>query len=87
MCDLKKEKLIANNMITYKVDILSPKAAKLLHDLADMELIAITEISADPFLTLVNRLRRKATTESLSLEEITKEVEEVRTERYGRRQA
>ncbi len=74
-------------MITYQVDILSPKADKLLHDLADMELIALSEISADPFLTAVNRLRGKATAESLSLKEITEEVEAVRTERYARGQA
>lgn len=74
-------------MITYQVDILSPKADKLLHDLADLELIALSEISADPFLTVVNRLRGKATAESLSLEEITEEVEAVRAERYARIQA
>jgi len=74
-------------MITYQVDILSPKADKLLHDLADLELIALSEISADPFLTVVNRLRGKAAAENLSLEEITEEVEAVRTERYARRQA
>jgi hypothetical protein len=75
-------------IVTYQIDILNPKADKLLKDLADMQLISITEMSsADPFLTVVNRLRKKASLKSPTLEEITKEVEVVRAKRYAKNKA
>lgn len=74
--------------MTYQIDILNPKASKLLKDLADMQLITITEMSAaDPFLTVVNRLRKKASIKPPTLEEITKEVEAVRAKRYAKNKA
>jgi hypothetical protein len=36
-------------MQTYQVNILNPKAAKLLQDLADLNLISIKQISEDSF--------------------------------------
>jgi len=69
--------------MTYQVDILEPKADKLLHDLADLKLIAISKASNDPFLTIVNRLRTKAAVNPPTLQEITKEVENVRSKRYA----
>ncbi len=70
--------------MTYRVAILNPKADRLLQDLADMKLIALSKISnADPFLTVVKRLRKKAATKPPTLEEITKEVENVRSKRYA----
>jgi hypothetical protein len=72
-------------IMTYQIEILDPKASKLLKDLADKQLIAITEMSAtDPFLTVVNRLRKKASLKPPTLEEITKEVESVRSKRYAK---
>ena len=65
-------------MITYQVDILNPKAGKLLQDLADLDLISIRQTSADGFMNVVNRLRAKATPQVPTLDEITKEVEIVR---------
>lgn len=70
-------------MVTYQVDILNPKAAKLLQDLADLNLIAITKKPEDNFLKVIDRLRAKATGNIPSLEDITKEVEAVRTKRYA----
>lgn len=71
-------------MITYQVDILNPKADKLLQDLADMKLIAISkESKEDPFLAVVKKLRTKAALKPPTLEEITKEVESVRSKRYA----
>ena len=71
-------------MDTMQIDILNPKAGKLLKDLAEMKLISITEMSSsDPFLTVVNRLRKKASLKPPTLEEITKEVELVRAKRYA----
>jgi hypothetical protein len=70
--------------MTYQVDILNPKADKLLKDLADLKLISLTKTSKDPFLSAVKRLRKKAAAIKVpSLEEITKEVETVRAKRYA----
>jgi hypothetical protein len=69
--------------MTYQVEILNPKAGKLLQDLADLDLIALSKNSDEPFLTVVKRLRKKAKLKSPTLEEITKEVESVRSKRYA----
>ena len=72
-------------MVTYQVDILDPKADRLLKDLADMNLIAIKQTNSDGFMEVIERLRSKA--EQLgppTMEEITGEVEIVRAERCGR---
>jgi hypothetical protein len=71
--------------MTYQVDILNPKATKLLQDLADLKLISIKQTSGDNFLKVVERLRKKASSNPPSLEEITKEVELVRAERYAKK--
>ncbi len=70
--------------MTYQVDILNPKADKLLQDLADLKLISISKHSNDPFLTVVKRIRKKAAAgRTPTLDEITKEVEKVRAKRYA----
>lgn len=70
--------------MTYQVDILNPKADKLLKDLADLNLIALKkETNTDPFLAVVKRLRKKAAIKPPTLAEITKEVESVRSKRYA----
>lgn len=72
--------------MTYQVDILNPKADKLLKDLADLNLITLTKTSNDSFLKEVKRLRKKAAAITPpTLEEITKEVESVRAKRYANR--
>ncbi|RYZ61622.1 MAG: hypothetical protein EOO14_04550 [Chitinophagaceae bacterium] len=70
-------------MQTYQVNILHPKAEKLLQDLADLELISIEQTSEDGFLKAINGLRSKAAGNPPTLEDITKEVETVRAKRYG----
>ena len=70
-------------MQTYQVNILHPKAVKLLQDLADLDLISIQQTSEDGFLKAVNKLRSKAADNPPTLENITKEVETVRAKRYG----
>ena len=47
-------------MNTLQVDILNPKAAKLLKDLADLNLIAIRDTSKSGFATVLKKLRTKA---------------------------
>ena len=71
-------------MNTVQVDILNPKAGKLLQDLADMNLISITDVANDSFLKVVRQLRKKAQRNPPTLENITKEVELVRAKRYAK---
>jgi hypothetical protein len=72
-------------MPTLQVDILNPKASKLLKDLADLNLISIRELKTeDGFLKVVRRIRSKGKNKPLTLEEITKEVETVRAKRYAK---
>ncbi|HEY6975692.1 MAG TPA: hypothetical protein VH396_05360 [Chitinophagaceae bacterium] len=71
-------------MNTVQVDILNPKAGKLLQDLADMNLISIKDIANDSFLKVVMQLRKKAQRNPPLLDEITKEVESVRAKRYAK---
>jgi hypothetical protein len=67
-----------------RVDILNPKAAKLLRDLADMNLIAIQDISTPGFASVLKKLRSQAKT-APSLDEITQEVESVRSKRHAKK--
>jgi hypothetical protein len=68
-------------METITIDIINPKARKLINDLADMELIAIND-SKQKFKDYLNKMRSSVENPP-SLEEITAVVEEVRSERYG----
>jgi len=68
-------------METIRIDIINPKAKKLLKDLADLKLIKIKKDVKTDFSSLLQKLRTKSS-ESLSLNEITKEVENVRKSRY-----
>ena len=69
-------------MATLSIEILNPKAKKLLKDLAELRLISISEKASDPFFNVIKKLRAKKA--GVSLDEITKEVEAVRTKRYGK---
>jgi hypothetical protein len=72
-------------MNTMQIEILNPKAGKLLKDLADLKLIAIRNTQDDGLLSIVKKLRAKAKGDRPSLEEITREVEAVRAERYAKK--
>ena len=70
-------------METIKVDILNPKARKLLKDLADLDLIAIRKSTKSDFSEALIRIRSKS--ESVpSPEEIAGEVETVRYRRSNK---
>jgi hypothetical protein len=71
--------------MTIKVEILNPKAKKLLNDLADLNLISISEMKEDTFMEVVKRIRSKSKENKLPLSEITKEVEKVRSRRYAQK--
>ncbi len=68
--------------MTFNIQILNPKAKKLLMDLAELRLISISENKSNPFLDAIKKLRSKKT--KISLDEITKEVEAVRAKRYAK---
>lgn len=71
-------------MSTMRIDLLNPKAAKLLKDLADLNLIAIQDTSKTGFASILKKLRSKAKS-APSFDEITKEVELVRKKRYEKK--
>jgi len=70
-------------MAKLSIEILNPKAKKLLQDLADLKLISITDTSKDDFSKTLEKLRAK-TKDTISLDEITAEVEAVRSKRYAK---
>jgi hypothetical protein len=70
-------------MDTMRIDILNPKAARLLKDLADLNLIAIRDTSKNGFATVLKKLRSKAKS-APTFDEITSEVELVRSKRYAK---
>lgn len=70
-------------MDTLRINILNPKAIKLLKDLADMNIISIQDSSKNRFEDILKKLRAKSDM-APTFEEITKEVELVRSKRYGK---
>ena len=66
-----------------RIEILNPKATKLLKYLAALNLIAIQDTSKNGFLDILKKLRTKAKS-APSLKEITSEVELVRSKRYAK---
>ncbi len=69
-------------MDTVRINILNPKAAKLLEDLAALNLISIQDVSKNGFAGVLKKLRSKSKTVP-TFEEITNEVELVRSKRYA----
>jgi len=67
------------------IEIINPKAKKLLQNLADKKLISIidNDNSKSNFKSLLEKLRKKSSA-APSLDEIEKEVESVRRKRYAR---
>ena len=61
-------------MNTMRVNILNPKAARLLKDLADLNLIAIQDTSQNGFASVLKKIRSKEKS-APTLDEITNEVE------------
>jgi hypothetical protein len=81
---VKKKQLHLYLGMTLHVDIINPKAAKLLKDLADLNLIVLREVPEDTLLSKIKSIRKKAQTKSISLETITQEVEKTRSARYAK---
>ncbi|QXV67049.1 hypothetical protein INP83_08205 [Mucilaginibacter sp. 21P] len=70
-------------MDTLKIEIVNPKALKLLKDLADMNLINIKESPKKRFEKVLDGLRSQYDT-TPSLDDITAEVEAVRKSRNAK---
>jgi len=68
------------DMENLKIKILNPKAKKLLEDMADLKLIAINDQTQNDFFEIVKKLRKKKA--KITLQEITDEVEKIRSKRY-----
>jgi len=69
-------------MESIRIDILNPKAKSLLKDLAALKLIRINkEKGRSELLELLDKLRISSA-DSISMEDITSEVESVRKSRY-----
>ncbi len=69
-------------METLKIDIINPKAKSILQDLADLKLIRIQKHqTGTDFRQLLEKLRMNSS-DAPAFEEITKEVEAVRSSRY-----
>lgn len=70
-------------METFNIEIINPKAKSILKGLANLNLIRIQKNKPiNEFSELLKKLRKNSNI-SLSFDEITKEVEAVRRERYG----
>lgn len=69
-------------METLTIDIVNPKARKLLEDMEDMELITIRQNEAVERLERLLGKIRNLPEPAPTYEEITKEVEMVRQKRY-----
>jgi CRISPR/Cas system-associated endonuclease Cas1 len=70
-------------MDTIKIEIVNHKAMSLIQNLAKMDLIRIKKENAkSEFVVLLEKLR-KLYEKNLSLDEITKEVELVRSARHA----
>lgn len=73
-------------MATLRINIINPKAKKLLKDLEDSGFISIEKETKNDLTTLLSKLRRNSK-DAPSLEEITQEVELVRAERFAKENA
>ena len=67
-----------------RIEILNPKALKLLKGMQELNLIKVEKEPKSAFKNYLAKMRRKAHL-APSMEEITKIVEEVRAERYAKK--
>lgn len=69
----------------YRIDILNPKAKKLLENLADLKLISITEEIYPDLPSFVSKTRKRTSANPPKLKEILSEVEKVRSVRHAKK--
>ena len=68
-------------MEAYKLEILDPKALKLIKGMQDLNLIRVTKEPVSSVQLYLNKMRKNASN-APSLEEITSIVEKVRIKRF-----
>jgi hypothetical protein len=61
-----------------QIDIINPKATKLLQSMVDLELICIKSNNNSEIIEMARTIRKKVKLKTPTLAEITKEVEIVR---------
>jgi len=71
-------------MNAIRIEILNPKALQLIKDLQDLDLIKISDEPSSLLKSYLYKMRN-ASEPAPDLEEITRLVEESRTERYGKK--
>jgi hypothetical protein len=71
--------------MTFKVEILDPKAKKLLLEMESQKLISLTEENEKSFMDLVKRIRKRGLNYPIEQNEIIREVELVRGKRYAKK--
>lgn len=71
--------------MTFKVEILDPKAKKLLLEMESKKLISLTEENEKSFMDLVKRIRKRGLNYPIEQTEIIREVELVREKRYAKK--
>ena len=71
-------------MEALKIEILNPKALKLIKGMQELNLIKVSDAPATKFKAYLKKMRQNSTT-APSLEEITKIVEKVRSARYSKK--
>ena len=72
-------------MDTYQIEIIEPRAKKLLDDLANMNLITVQPVEPKKLFKRLLEKMRSAGGDAPTPEEITAEVESVRATRYARK--
>ncbi len=70
-------------MKTIRINIINPKASKLLKGMEELNLITIQNTSKNGFMNVLKKLRSKSQSVP-TIDEITKEVEIVRSRRYAK---
>jgi len=71
-------------MEALRVEILNRKALQLIKGMQDLNLIKVSEEPSSKVKAYLKRMRRNSKT-APSLDEITKIVEEIRSERYAKK--
>ncbi len=69
-------------MNSVRINIINPKAEKLLKQLVELRLISFAPDEKNQLIQLLNKIRSK--NPKITLEEITNEVEKVRAIRNGK---
>ena len=71
-------------MEALKIEILNPKALKLIKGMQDLNLIKVTQDPETKFKAYLKKMRQNSPTVP-SLEEVQKIVKKVRAERYAKK--